>query len=55
MEGVKGDRTSTFTGGPRETIAPHLKQYFASPELGEPQAGHIDMLKSQHPLSSSIS
>jgi len=55
MEGVKGALTSTFTGGPRETIAPQLKQYFASIELGVPQAGHVDMLKSQHTLASSIS
>jgi hypothetical protein len=37
MEGVRGDLTSTLTGGKLKSDTPQLKQYLASSELALPQ------------------
>jgi|GEM_PF-6592645 hypothetical protein len=38
MEAVRGDFTSTLTGGILTSDTPQLKQYLASSELALPQA-----------------
>jgi hypothetical protein len=43
--GVRGDFTSTLTGGACESAAPQVKQYFASSALVLPQTLHIAMLR----------